>query len=350
MGANGRYGLLVLAAMVGLTSCTTPSTSNETAAPEQVTLTFASAEPTGSDMLFVSALERLSGGTVTVEFRNYDVGATNVDVVIAKDVAAGRLALADVGSRAWESLGVQSFRAYQSPFLLTNRAQLVRAAAEPVSGPLLSSLAEVGVTGLSVVPIGVRYLFSTRPLTSPADFSGAVVRINTSPTTEAMLTSLGAIADQTTSSGPAAIDALAAGRLTAVEADIGTALDNDYVQRAPYVLATAPLFAKTTTFVAATDRLADLDPNVMSWLAEAASLAQEHAAGKADEAQLWAAACSGGLQPLNLAPEQFTVLSDSVAEVSASISADPVAGAAVAAIRTLAGSSPAVDSWTTCQS
>src|SRR5688572_17794830 len=138
---------------------------------------------------FVEVLERVSGGRLRVVSPRYERGDADDDGRIARDVVRGRLDVAEVSARAWETLGVTSLRAFQSPFLLTSDALLDRATSDPrVTQPLLRSLAGLDVTGLAFAPAGVRYLFSARePLSTPRAFAGARIRIEASLTGEDIL-------------------------------------------------------------------------------------------------------------------------------------------------------------------
>jgi TRAP-type C4-dicarboxylate transport system substrate-binding protein len=311
-------------------------------------LSFASADPNANDVLFMRTLAEVSGGAVIATLKHYDDDAADVDVAIARDLLAGRLDVVDVGARAWESVGSQSFRGYQAPYVATRRSQLLSAASPTAAAPLLESLQALQLRGLAVLPIGLRYVFSTRPLRTPHDYAGATVRVNQSPTTQALITALGARPDNTSKSGQALDVALRAGRVTAVESDMRSALGNGYVTAAPYVAVNLPLFSKVTSLVASSRRLEALDPQVSTWLKQAADVAAARAAGVRDEPEIWAAACSGGLRPLTLDPAQVAAFVTAATPVARSINEDRYAGIAVAALRTAASRDVGPDPWAHC--
>ena len=168
-----------------------------------------------------SSSTRASGGRLRAEPVRYDTDAPDVDQVIVRDLLDGRIDVADVAARAWESVGVTGLRAFQSPFLLTSDALLDRATGDRrVTRPLLRSMESVKVTGLAVVPGGVRYVFATRALATPQAFAGARIRVNASLTTDYLLRSLGARPTTAVRHGRDVVEALESGRLDAVEADI----------------------------------------------------------------------------------------------------------------------------------
>jgi hypothetical protein len=106
------------------------------------TVRYASGDPGAAQNTFFKELALASGGRLRAAPVKYDADATDIDQRIARDVAGGKLDIADVGARAWESVGVTGLRAFQSPFLLTSDALLDRALSDPrVTKPLLESLA-----------------------------------------------------------------------------------------------------------------------------------------------------------------------------------------------------------------
>ena len=155
----------------------TPSASGRT-----VTIKFASGNPAIGQAEFLKQLTRASGGRLRAEPVRYETDAPDVDQVIVRDLLDGRIDVADVAARAWESVGVTGLRAFQSPFLLTSDALLDRATGDRrVTRPLLRSMEWVKVTGLAVVPGGVRYVFaatgrSRHRRRSPALVSGSMRR------------------------------------------------------------------------------------------------------------------------------------------------------------------------------
>jgi len=312
------------------------------------TLTFASAEPLPVDTTFATLVDQDSGGHLRLRMVHYDSGSTSVDLTIAADLQKGKLDVGDVGSRAWEILGVTAFRAYQAPFLVTSRELLDEAVTGRLASGLLATLKPARVTGLAIVPDSIRYLYSTRPLTTLAQFSGAKIRINLSATTSDVLTTLGATPVTDVASGPAAVQALRNGTLTAVESNPQNAMLNGYVRVAPYVVVNAPLFAKTTTFAASTAVLAKLPARDAGWLRQAAQqAAATQATGTTDRVR-WASACSQGLKPLAVTQQQFTALHAAEAATYAGLAADQQTTLPIDRIGSLAIKEPRMDDWATC--
>ena len=320
-------------------------------APDAVTtLTFASADPLPVDATFETLVAQDSGGHLKLRIVNYNARSPEVDVMIAAALQKGRLDVGDVGSRAWESLGVEAFRAYQDPFLVTSRELLDRAVTGPVAAGLLGTLKPAMVTGLAIVPDSIRYLFSTKPLTTLAQFHGAKIQINESDTTSEVIENLGATPVSDFGAGPPTVEALRSGELTAIESDPVNAMLNGYVQVAPYAVVNAPLFAKSTTFAASSSVLARLPKADASSLREAAQQAALRAAGAngASDRLDWVTMCAQGLKPLAVGQQQFNALHDAEAATYVDLAGDTLTALAVDRIGLLATMEPRMDSWASC--
>jgi TRAP-type transport system periplasmic protein len=344
--------LVVLAALLAA-GCGAAGTSKSGGAPEAavhgtVTLTFASGDVLPVDSTFMAQVARDSGGHLRLRQVSYNGRSTNVDQVIASALQRGKLDIADVGSRAWDSLGAAAFSAYQAPFLISSRELLDKAVTGRVESELLASLKPIGITGLAIVPLSIRYIFSTRPLTTPAQFAGAKIRINVSDTTTNVLSTLGAVPVSTMATGPAVPEALRDAGLTGIESDPFTAIENGFVEAAPYVVVNAPMFARTTTFAVNSKLLARLPAADAGWLREAAQqAASTNAFGITDQAA-WESACGAGLRPQVITQQQFIALHNAEAPVYADLSADQLTTLVMDQIGGMAATEPRMDSWATC--
>jgi TRAP-type C4-dicarboxylate transport system substrate-binding protein len=313
-----------------------------------ITLTFASADPLTVDTTFATLVDQDSGGHLRLRTVSYNARSVSVDQTIAADLSKGKLDVGDVGSRAWESLGVLAFRAYQDPFLIGSRELLDTAVTGRIAAGLLATLKPAGITGLAIAPDSVRYLYSTRPLTTTEQFYGAKIRINDSATTSEVLSNLGAIPVTDITSGPPAVQALRDGTLTAIESNPVNAMENGYVKVAPYVAVNAPLFAKTTTFAVNSAKLAGLPARDAGWLRQAAQQAADTEATSATGTAMWATLCGQGLKPLALTEQQLTALQNVEAPTYADLAADSQTTLAIDRIGGLATNEPRMDAWATC--
>jgi len=351
--AAWRWPALALIGALAAVGCNGQGASKAGGAPEAApagatTLTFASADLLPVDREFAALVAKVSGGHLKLHTIYYNGRSTSVDVTIAAALRAGKLDVGDVASRAWESQGVGAFRAFQVPFLVTSRALLDRVVTGPVAAGMLAALKPTRVTGLAIVPTGIRYLLSTRPLTDPAQFYGAKIRINDSATSSEVISALGATPVTNIASGPPAVQALRDGKLTAIEVDPVNAMMNGYLQVAPYVPVNAPLFAKTTTLAVSSAALAKLPPADARWLREAAAAAAASQAANTSDRVAWASMCGQGAKPLAVAPNQFQALHAAEALTYANVAGDPTTSLAIDRIGALATTEPRMDTWATC--
>ncbi len=351
--AAWRWSALALAGVLAAAGCSGRGASKAGGAPEAapdgtITLSFASADQLPVDMTFATLVAKDSGGHLKLHTSYYNGRSTSIDVQLAAALQAGKLDVGDVASRAWESLGIEAFRAYQVPFLVTSRSLLDRAVTRPVAAGLLAALKPARLTGLAIVPTGIRYLLSTRPLTDPAQFYGAKIRVNDSVTSSEVITALGTTPVTNIASGPAAVQALRDGRLTAIEADPVNAMMNGYLQVAPYVLVNAPLYAKTTTLAVSSAVLARLPAADAGWLREAAVQAAASQADSTSDRVHWASMCGQGAKPLAATQGQFRALHDAEASTYADVAGDPQTTLAIDRIGEMATKEPRMDNWATC--
>jgi TRAP-type C4-dicarboxylate transport system substrate-binding protein len=319
------------------------------AAGRPVTLKFASSEISEPVSLFMSEVARRSGGRLRLESVRYDINAPDEDQRIAKDLRSGKLDVAFVASRAWESLGVNPFRALQAPFLITSRTLLDRVAADrPIVNALMSSLSAQGVTGLALEPVGVRYLFATRPLSTPAALEGARVRTNQSDMTTETLKLLGARAVETIPSGDSVTAALRARHVDAVEADPMVASGHGYQRLASHLDIGLALFAKANTIAANRQRLRALGPDAARWLTAAAAAAARKGRDNTADRRAWAGLCGGGLKVQQGPPAARDALRLKVEDIAANLDGDPNTAFITDRIGLLATQSPRIDAWAGC--
>lgn len=175
-----QVGLLGVcaAACAGLVGCGTSGADkagSPPAAAKPLVLTMANPTLDSSDALaFVSAVERLSHGTMKIVvdsgWRKHQIA---YETGLIHDVQAGKTDLGIVGSRAWDTVGVDSLRALQAPLLINSLAVQQKVLSSPVAANMLLSLKPLGLVGLGIVPGTLRYPVGlARPLLMPADYAG----------------------------------------------------------------------------------------------------------------------------------------------------------------------------------
>jgi TRAP-type C4-dicarboxylate transport system substrate-binding protein len=100
--------------------------------------------------LYADAVARKSRGSLRVDVSiGYRKGDAQAERDTIDDVRAGRAQLASVGARAWETVGIDTFRALVAPFLIDSYPLEKRALASSLAGPLLASLRARGLVGLA---------------------------------------------------------------------------------------------------------------------------------------------------------------------------------------------------------
>jgi TRAP-type C4-dicarboxylate transport system substrate-binding protein len=149
---------------------------------------------------FADRVAHLSGGSLRVQVA-FNEGYPDADMPIPPDaeqriVRSVRAGTADLGwtaTRSWDELGVNGFRALQSPLLVDSYALMDAIAGGPLGRKLLAGVHRAGVVGLALVPGTLRHPAGvTRRLVTPQHFVGARIQVARSRLTDALLVALGA--------------------------------------------------------------------------------------------------------------------------------------------------------------
>jgi TRAP-type C4-dicarboxylate transport system substrate-binding protein len=147
---------------------------------------------------FARQVQQRSRGHVRIEpvWQAAGENADDWDQAVGRMVVRGELDMGMIPARAWDTEGVTSLRALHAPFLVTTD-QLVGGIVKGQLAPeMLAGLEKIGVTGLALLPEGLRHMFAVRnPPLSPADYRGMEVRAPLSKTTYATFEALGAKPD-----------------------------------------------------------------------------------------------------------------------------------------------------------
>jgi TRAP-type C4-dicarboxylate transport system substrate-binding protein len=195
--ARSARPVVLLAVMAVLAGCTGPGVDKAggTQARQPVVLTLAdfigeSVELDG----FAGEVRRLSAGTMRIDIRSrWRPGQVDSENGLIGDVSAGKADLGVVGSRAWDSAGVSSFRALSAPLLITSYALQDRVLRSPMTGQMLRGLRPLGLAGIGVLPGPLRKpLGIARPLLRPSDYAGLRMGVQQSRVADATMRALGA--------------------------------------------------------------------------------------------------------------------------------------------------------------
>jgi TRAP-type C4-dicarboxylate transport system substrate-binding protein len=194
---------------------------------------------------FVSAVARLSGGSVRIEvkqgYRYYDVDYEQGTI---EDVRSGAVDLAVIGARAWDAAGVKSFNALVAPFLVDSHDLERRVLESPVAERMLEGVEPLGLVGIALLPGELRRpLGLTRSLVRPTDFRGARVGIRPAGIADATFDALGARAE----GFPATPEGLIG--FDGAESGVATIANNGYDRGARALTANVVLWPRPTTVV-----------------------------------------------------------------------------------------------------
>jgi TRAP-type C4-dicarboxylate transport system substrate-binding protein len=263
--------LMALGLVVGACGSSASKVTGGTPAakPETVVLTLANPHSSDAEIgEWMRAVERLSGGSIRIEARgNWRSGEVEAERGTLRDVRAGRVDLARIPTRAWDTFGVDSFQALEAPLLVDSLALQAKVLTGPVGAAMLD-----GVRAAGVVPVGVlpgsprRPVGVTRDLLGPADYRGARVGLRPSAIHELTMRTLGARVE------PMAAEQLLGG-LDGTESDFLTLDFARYDQQARSMTANVVLWPRAVAIVINRDAWARLGDEQRAILTEASHTA-----------------------------------------------------------------------------
>ena len=155
------------------------------------------ANPLGGSLeldAFSRDVNRLSGGAIRIDVKSgWRSGQVAFENGLIGDVRAGSADLGVAGTRAWDSVGVTSLRALNTPLLIDSYQLQELVLRSPLMPQMLKGLAPLGLVGLGVLPGPLRHpLGLVRPLLGPADYAGLRIGVQQSRIASATFRALGA--------------------------------------------------------------------------------------------------------------------------------------------------------------
>jgi TRAP-type C4-dicarboxylate transport system substrate-binding protein len=247
--SRARAFALLAAVAVGLaTSACTGSGVDKaggTRTKPPVVLTLANHEDAPEDLRFwIEEVQRRSDGSLRIEVTNrWRQQEADYDKGTIADVQAGKVQLAKVAARAYDTVGVTSFQALLAPFLIDNQTLEQRVLEGELASQMLAGIDRLGLVGLAVLPTDLRKpLGLSRPLVAVEDYRGARIGVREGAIAKATVTALGATPVATVPGGPV-------GGLDGIEADLDVIRGNGYDQQAKAVTANVTLWPKPVTVV-----------------------------------------------------------------------------------------------------
>jgi TRAP-type C4-dicarboxylate transport system substrate-binding protein len=236
---------------------------------------------------FIDRVKQLSGGNVTVkDVQNWGHQQPGFEQQIVHDVAAGKADLGWVGTRIFDTMGVNSFQALTAPMLIDSYPLEQAVVTSSIPSEMLQGLDPLHVTGLAVLPDGLRKpMAQDHPLLAPSDWKGLTFNVFRSDGEKAAVEATGATPTDDGFSGEV---------YTAGERNLRPYIDN-YVTSYPYVTANVNLWPLTIALIANPASMSRLTSEQRGWVEQAAKDAAAHSTALVDRDQdLLAQACGRG--------------------------------------------------------
>ena len=237
-------GLLLISLLGGCSGGTDRAGGGSPAPPRVLRFVTASGVPE-QVAAWAQEVERASHGTLRIRFSpgwRSDDPSGEVDTL--GDVRAGRVALAWVGARVFDRVGVTAFQPLLAPFLVDSYPLEQRVFADPLVTQMASQVSSVGVAGLAVLPGPIRRMLGVRhPFLQPSDFAGSVIGMQDSGQSEETLRLLGAT--------PRAVPAeTALDGLDGYEQQLAAIAGNSNLHTARYITSNVDLWPRPLVIIA----------------------------------------------------------------------------------------------------
>jgi TRAP-type C4-dicarboxylate transport system substrate-binding protein len=238
-------GLLAIALATSACAGSGVDKAGGTRSKQPVVLTLANHEDAPEDLQYwIEEVQRRSGGSLSIQvtnrWRNQEI---DYDKATIADVQGGKVQLAKVAARTYDTVGVDSFQALLAPLLIDNQTLERRVLESQLASQMLAGTNELGLVGLAVLPTDLRKpLGLSRPLVTVHDYRGARIGVREGEVAKATFTALGATPVGYLPGGPLS-------GLDGVELDLGTIKGHEYDQQAKAVTANVTLWPKPVTVV-----------------------------------------------------------------------------------------------------
>jgi TRAP-type transport system periplasmic protein len=291
---------------------------------------------------FVERVDELSGSQVHIKVVNeWAQFAPDAEQQVVNDVAAADVDLGWVGSRVFDTLGVESFQALTAPMLIDSYALENAVIESGMTEEMMEGLDELGVRGLAVLADALRRPMGVdAPILTQADWRGTSFGTLKSDGQVEAIRALGG--DPVEIFGPHRRDALDDGTLQGFEFGLWLYTDPMWSSRAPYVTANVHLWPQMDVVLANPGRLDELTAKQRGWLDQAARDAARRSAALADnDAKALDVACEGGARFAEASQADLVALRERFQPVYAKLRRDSTTKAFIDRIRALKQSTPA---------
>jgi TRAP-type C4-dicarboxylate transport system substrate-binding protein len=294
------------------------------------------------DPYLVHRVAELSAGNVQIDMV-YHVGEDTPggEQQVVRDVATGKYDLGVVGTRVFDTLGVTSFQALTAPLLIDSYPLERAVIGSGIPAQMMGSLDTLQVTGLGVLPDGLRKPIAVRkPLLGPADWRGLTFAAFRSGESSEAIRALGAAPSDV--SGTPLDQGLGSGTVGGFEKNLLIyRLHVDLWKLARYVTANVNLWPQTLAVIGNPARLARLTSQQRAWLTEAVRDAAARSTGLIDgDAPLLAGLCASGTRFADASHADLASLQNAFAPVYAQVEQDPQTRQFIAEISRLKQQTP----------
>jgi TRAP-type C4-dicarboxylate transport system substrate-binding protein len=276
------------------------------------------------DPYLVNRVAKLSAGNVQIAMV-YHVGE-NVpggEQQVVRGVAAGIYDLGVVGTRVFDTLGVNSFQALTAPMLIDSYPLERAVIASGIPAQMMRSLDTLHVTGLGVLADGLRKPIAVRkPLLGPEDWRGVTFAAFRSSESSQAIRALGATPSDVW--GTPLDQGLASGAVQGFEKSLFLYRAKNMWNQAPYVTANVNLWPQTLAVIGNPGRLTRLSAQQRAWLTQAVRDAAARSTGLIDgDAGLLPGLCTNGTRFADASHADLAALRAVFAPVYAQVERDP---------------------------
>jgi len=294
------------------------------------------------DPYLVNRVAKLSGGNVQIDVA-YHVGenAPGGEQQVVRDVATGKYDLGVVGTRVFDTLGVNSFQALTAPMLIDSYPLERAVIGSGIPAQMLGSLDTLHVTGLGVLADGLRKPIAVRkPLLGPADWRGITFAAFRSREASQAIRALGATPSDAW--GTPLDQGLGNGTIGGFEKNLLIyRAKPDLWKPARYVTANVSLWPQTLAVIGNPGRLARLTSQQRGWLTQAVRDAAARSTGLIDgDARLLPGLCASGTRFADASHADLAALRNAFASVYAQVEQDPQTRQFIAEINRLKQHTP----------
>jgi TRAP-type C4-dicarboxylate transport system substrate-binding protein len=289
------------------------------AEPRVLTMANASEDRAPQLESWAEEVSRLSGGTLAIDFKDaWRIGEPRFEEGTLEDTRAGKVDVAWVGARAFDTVGVTSFQALVAPLLIDSYDLEAKVFEQGIPERMLDGVGDPDLVGIGVLPGPMRKLLGvSKPFVRPGDFAGQVVGLQDSAVAAATMRALGAKPRAVPSS--AKLDGL-----DAYEQQLGSIAGNNYDERAKYVTANVNLWPRPLVIVMGKGAFASLTDEQQSALRDAAAAAIPKAleASRAEDEEAAALLCKRGMTFATASESDVAELRTALEPVHAELAAD----------------------------